>query len=1081
MSRAPEVQPAGLRSTLVSPGDSGGLRARLVRAADGDAPFAVVHEGRFARILIAELVGENGVAQSRFAWKLRVDVVGSLGDGKPAPGNAEQDRAWRLERAELLRVRSPHVVAPVAVPPALTASPPVFYCRRIDDYFHPVCPTSRAVLRVCRDDAVLAAAGLPGYADDTVRYLYCGSPQPGTEQQPKTFYRAGAEPSPTGLKGGARVAGQQQLVRDWAKLVHGERPVDELPCCRCVHRDECYPRGDDGDAEREVIPAEQHLHAVSFYDVDSIAMELAVTDFDDAIVRLGGGLATPGERTWMAAGEARQVTLEALRLKLSAFADACRGVLALHEAGRPYLGLSPANLVALGGAGSSAVPANWRLRLALTDLGGATPVTVPGSGDALWQPGREVVEDPSSRLFVSPLLRTLEGGSVTMSVSCTDVGAADTWTGETVVAGSPPRRVVQVHRAGVPSFVMPGDLLVVQPVDGGAAASARVDEVSSKGLTATVLPGEAAAGAEWSGGAFDARLSFLRHSGPSADLYALGMLLLRILLVHDEQTLEDVAGAVERCLGQLSTGSLESAMPIEDRWQELLDGELGEGRFASWHVMHRRDDRQAIFDAELKSVSIVPASLWRTLLAIAGRLLLASPIARGDGGGRSPVVPLLREIELLERRLHVELFGAQARDRTLARICRQQLVALHADPVDDAGVGDGNGAASSGFVLAVGRVGEATIRHYHFDTDRVTIGRRDDDNDLQLPDPMVSSRHAVIEWSDGEFTLFDRGSTNGTEVDGIRLPVEVPHPLDDGSVIHIRPFMLSFRRAGSHAQQTMGLPAVDVAELHEQLVLAYVENVDRGRPELHAALTAELDDVRGAKGRSALVGALEVLLRRLGPGAGGASAGPDDAEAGAGDEAALSAASLRALRELLRNLTGEDVDAGAGEEHVREFAGRLQHFVESTSRWIGDLLEFRHMFGQQLDLRATQTGAGRPPLRTAAEVRRELLVPTGQADAAAASHHFLSRFFDDVLAILEDLLAGNQRVRQAVRSQLAPEGLVAAARHEPGASDEQLQQAADSVLWKVYQDAFARMTRGDSHEQELGRLLEMAAARRAGR
>ena len=103
MSRAPEVQPAGLRSTLVSPGDSGGLRARLVRAADGDAPFAVVHEGRFARILIAELVGENGVAQSRFAWKLRVDVVGSLGDGKPAPGNPFAGQAGPL--ASLGKVR----------------------------------------------------------------------------------------------------------------------------------------------------------------------------------------------------------------------------------------------------------------------------------------------------------------------------------------------------------------------------------------------------------------------------------------------------------------------------------------------------------------------------------------------------------------------------------------------------------------------------------------------------------------------------------------------------------------------------------------------------------------------------------------------------------------------------------------------------------------------------------------------------------------------------------------------------------------------------------------------------------------
>ena len=66
----------GTRSTLVSPAGSGGLRVRLVRADVEEAgPFVVVHEGRFAIILLAELYGSDGVALKRFALKLRRDEV----------------------------------------------------------------------------------------------------------------------------------------------------------------------------------------------------------------------------------------------------------------------------------------------------------------------------------------------------------------------------------------------------------------------------------------------------------------------------------------------------------------------------------------------------------------------------------------------------------------------------------------------------------------------------------------------------------------------------------------------------------------------------------------------------------------------------------------------------------------------------------------------------------------------------------------------------------------------------------------------------------------------------------------------
>jgi VWFA-related protein len=70
----------------------------------------------------------------------------------------------------------------------------------------------------------------------------------------------------------------------------------------------------------------------------------------------------------------------------------------------------------------------------------------------------------------------------------------------------------------------------------------------------------------------------------------------------------------------------------------------------------------------------------------------------------------------------------------------------------------------------------------------VTIGRSQD-SDLQVDHNTVSRQHAVIKLEDGEFRLYDMGSTNGTFVgdDRIREPIV----LQDGSVVKFgeRPFI----------------------------------------------------------------------------------------------------------------------------------------------------------------------------------------------------------------------------------------------------------------------------------------------------
>lgn len=77
----------------------------------------------------------------------------------------------------------------------------------------------------------------------------------------------------------------------------------------------------------------------------------------------------------------------------------------------------------------------------------------------------------------------------------------------------------------------------------------------------------------------------------------------------------------------------------------------------------------------------------------------------------------------------------------------------------------------------VGRLTASDGTVYEVREGLTTIGRADA-NDITIPDPYVSGRHAQIEASEESVTLTDLGSTNGTMLDGNQLakglPVELP-------------------------------------------------------------------------------------------------------------------------------------------------------------------------------------------------------------------------------------------------------------------------------------------------------------------
>ncbi len=73
----------------------------------------------------------------------------------------------------------------------------------------------------------------------------------------------------------------------------------------------------------------------------------------------------------------------------------------------------------------------------------------------------------------------------------------------------------------------------------------------------------------------------------------------------------------------------------------------------------------------------------------------------------------------------------------------------------------------------------------------ITIGRRID-NTLVLNDPRVSRVHAELRCVRGHFVIFDRQSSGGTYVNGVRVSHSV---LYDGDVISLAGVQMIFRQA----------------------------------------------------------------------------------------------------------------------------------------------------------------------------------------------------------------------------------------------------------------------------------------------
>jgi predicted component of type VI protein secretion system len=320
----------------------------------------------------------------------------------------------------------------------------------------------------------------------------------------------------------------------------------------------------------------------------------------------------------------------------------------------------------------------------------------------------------------------------------------------------------------------------------------------------------------------------------------------------------------------------------------------------------------------------------------------------------------------------------------------------------------------------------------------------------------------VIEITPDGWVVFDRNSTNGTEVDGIRLPVEVPQPLQDGSVIVIRPFRLTFHTLVA-TQPPKATPALTAAALRDRLHDVHARERAHGSLRVHEALLGAIDATGRGLPPDAQLRCLDEIAR--------AATAVNAANAAAAPP--LDAAAARALLQLSRSLLGTADFATV--EQVQLFAGKLGRFVDATAHWIERMLELRKALGKHLDLGQVSTAAGRAPVRSAADVRSLVAGWQSEAPPVDAAAWYVAKFYDDVVAILVGLLEVNQQVRKAVRERLDPARLADIAGRA-AAARAQVQAAMASPLWQEYVQAFGEVTGSAANDAEFAQLLQRVAA-----
>lgn len=340
----------------------------VAAGAEGDPFVRVASSSRSGALYLGRLRSNDGAIDRPAVLKVLAD--GRTGGG-PGPNGLrdhaflEEYRALRLLREgdedPLLRLAPFDVKTGGGVD--LPRLLPLVFCRHRQLFFNPRCPLCAEPLRDCRDDAVLARAGLAAYPTASSRYLHCPRCSVAEESGSVRFY---AHAPAGGDLDNPAVGDADDLIRALGDLAsRGPAGVPEFPCAECAARAACFP-AEGGGAARE------RLWPFSFHDFYAFLHEFLPLRWGDACDLLGAAAAAPepgasGPPGLFFEADAPRRALELLLLALRLCGDLHRGVLcALSRFGAPHAALGPGDAWVDPAVRAGGTPGLWGLRVRVT-------------------------------------------------------------------------------------------------------------------------------------------------------------------------------------------------------------------------------------------------------------------------------------------------------------------------------------------------------------------------------------------------------------------------------------------------------------------------------------------------------------------------------------------------------------------------------------------------------------------------------------------------------------------------------------------------------------------------------------------
>ena len=625
-------------------------------AEDAPGPAALPASDPAVRRFPVTLTSASGLAMKRLVLELP-DLAALAGEleGRPPVSMAEVELSWQRRSADRWKLE------PASGPPRRmvlpgrgggVTLPPLVDGQDGTGCFGLPCPVCRGHLETCRDGDILTRHGLGEPMAGGFAALFCPTCY---DESSAAFYLA-LEEVPESLEG------------------RGLRTIKKLQKeYRAARKKEARPPA----SPSQRLAPEASWRVVTDRSLPFAVMRQGSSNLDPFLSRLGGDLGeeSPEDHFLFASGGAGLDAVEILALKLSLFHQVLEAVERFHRLlERPYADLGPSLVTVEPSHGARQLPGLWNFRVFLDSITAARLHRLSPEVAVVTAPAKPRMPYGSMRVRRACLLRPQVGNLTVDRVTPVDDGKVQLEARLSDSNGLVPRPAggdrIRLRFLGDGVGLGEGDV-IVQPDPRAWTATGPLAVVSDP---FSLEPDQAD---RWANlrrvdvGTVEYRL--YPHLGFFEDLHSLGMLLMRILVVNDQQDLSSVQEALEGLLEPFDADSGKAASPAANGGssRQLL-GELLErsGTALSAHqIFHRATDRLE------GRVNAIPEEVWRQVLGL-GLDLLIHGTARGPGDEPGILKPFLVRTRDLLRRLRTILFQVQGVHMEVQSVVAEMAAAL---------------------------------------------------------------------------------------------------------------------------------------------------------------------------------------------------------------------------------------------------------------------------------------------------------------------------------------------------------------------------------------------------------------------